>query len=122
LIGVEVRNRAQQQALARTGWPGDSHALASRQGERGRFEDVCAQIANLEHRLLIVMQASAVGQRHARGRTARTALADWDIIHGDLVRPADMPLVMANTYWIVHPEATASSPKIGLLFPAAVAG
>ena len=43
---------------------------------------------------------------------ARTALAAWDIIHGRLVRPVDVSLAMANTYWIVCPKATARTPKI----------
>ena len=43
---------------------------------------------------------------------ARTALAAWDIIHGRLIRPVDVSLAMANTYWIVSPKATASTPKI----------
>jgi LysR family transcriptional regulator, glycine cleavage system transcriptional activator len=43
---------------------------------------------------------------------ARTALAAWDLIHGRLVRPVDVSLRMANTYWIVCPKAAASQPKI----------
>jgi len=43
---------------------------------------------------------------------ARTALAAWDIIHGRLVRPVEVSLEMTNTYWIVCPKATASTPKI----------
>jgi LysR family glycine cleavage system transcriptional activator len=43
---------------------------------------------------------------------ARTALAAWDLIHGRLVRPVDVSLRMANTYWIVCPTAAASQPKI----------
>ena len=43
---------------------------------------------------------------------ARTALAAWDIIHGRIVRPVEVSLEMANTYWIVCPKATASVPKI----------
>jgi len=43
---------------------------------------------------------------------ARTALAAWDIVHGRLVRPVDVFLAMANTYWIVSPKATADTPKI----------
>jgi len=43
---------------------------------------------------------------------ARTTLAAWDLINGRLVRPIDVSLPMANTYWIVCPKATASVPKI----------
>jgi LysR family glycine cleavage system transcriptional activator len=43
---------------------------------------------------------------------ARTALAAFDIINGRLVRPIDVSLRMANTYWIVAPKATSSLPKI----------
>ena len=43
---------------------------------------------------------------------ARTALAALDLIHGRLIRPVDVSLPMANTYWIVCPKATASTPKI----------
>jgi LysR family glycine cleavage system transcriptional activator len=43
---------------------------------------------------------------------ARTALAAWDLINGRLVRPIDVSLRMANTYWIVCPKAAASVPKI----------
>jgi LysR family transcriptional regulator, glycine cleavage system transcriptional activator len=43
---------------------------------------------------------------------ARTALAAWDLIHGRLVRPVDVSLRMANTYWIVCPKAAAGQPKI----------
>ena len=42
---------------------------------------------------------------------ARTALAAWDLIHGRLVRPVDVSLRMANTYWIVCSKAAASQPK-----------
>jgi LysR family glycine cleavage system transcriptional activator len=42
---------------------------------------------------------------------ARTALAAWDLTHGRLVRPVDVSLRMANTYWIVCPKAAASQPK-----------
>jgi len=43
---------------------------------------------------------------------ARTALAAWDIIHGRLVRPVDVSLAVANTYWIVSPKSIARTPKI----------
>jgi LysR family glycine cleavage system transcriptional activator len=45
---------------------------------------------------------------------ARTALAAWDLINGRLVRPVDVELRMANTYWIVCPKATADLPKIAI--------
>lgn len=43
---------------------------------------------------------------------ARTALAAWDLISGRLVRPIDVSLRMANTYWIVCPKAVSNVPKI----------
>src|SRR6266550_1015456 len=43
---------------------------------------------------------------------ARTALAAWDLINGRLVRPVDVSLRMANTYWIVCPKSVSSVPKI----------
>ena len=43
---------------------------------------------------------------------ARTALAAWDLINGRLIRPIDVSLRMANTYWIVCPKATSALPKI----------
>jgi LysR family glycine cleavage system transcriptional activator len=43
---------------------------------------------------------------------ARTTLAAWDLIAGRLVRPVDGSLRMANSYWIVCPNATARTPKI----------
>ena len=43
---------------------------------------------------------------------ARTALAAWDFINGRLVKPIDVSLRMANTYWIVCPKAASSVPKI----------
>jgi LysR family glycine cleavage system transcriptional activator len=43
---------------------------------------------------------------------ARTALAAWDLIKGRLVRPVDVSLRMANTYWIVCPKPASSVPKI----------
>ena len=45
---------------------------------------------------------------------ARTALAAWDIINGRLVRPIDVSLRMANTYWIVCPKVTSNVPKIAM--------
>jgi LysR family transcriptional regulator, glycine cleavage system transcriptional activator len=43
---------------------------------------------------------------------ARTALAAWDLINGRLVRPVDVSLRVANTYWIVCPKALSNVPKI----------
>jgi LysR family glycine cleavage system transcriptional activator len=43
---------------------------------------------------------------------ARTALAAADLISGRLVRPVDVSLRVANTYWIVCPSASAALPKI----------
>jgi LysR family transcriptional regulator, glycine cleavage system transcriptional activator len=43
---------------------------------------------------------------------ARTALTAWDLINGCLVRPVDVSLRMANTYWIVCPQAVSNVPKI----------
>lgn len=43
---------------------------------------------------------------------ARTALAARDLINGRLVRPVDVSLRMANTYWIVCPKSVSSMPKI----------
>jgi LysR family glycine cleavage system transcriptional activator len=43
---------------------------------------------------------------------ARTALAAWDLINGRLVRPVEVSLRVANTYWIVCPKALSNIPKI----------
>ncbi|WP_207537645.1 transcriptional regulator GcvA [Sabulicella rubraurantiaca] len=43
---------------------------------------------------------------------ARTALVAWDLIQGRLVRPVDVSLPMANTYWVVCPSAVADVPRI----------
>jgi len=61
------------------------------------------------NRASMLIDAAIDGQGIA---LARTALAAWDIIHGRLVRPVDVSLAMANTYWIVCPNATARTPKI----------
>src|SRR4051794_36351789 len=45
---------------------------------------------------------------------ARTALAAWDIVNRRLVRPIDVSLRMAHTYWIVCPKVTARVPKIAM--------
>ena len=62
-----------------------------------------------------VNQASMLIDLAADGRgvaLARTALAAWDLINGRLVRPIDVSLPMANTYWIVCPKVNADVPKI----------
>ena len=61
------------------------------------------------NRASMLIDAAIDGQGVA---LARTALAAWDILHGRLVRPVDVSLEMANTYWIVCPKATGSTPKI----------
>lgn len=61
------------------------------------------------NRASMLIDAAIDGQGVA---LARTALAAQDIIHGRLVRPVDVSLAMANTYWIVSPKATASAAKI----------
>lgn len=61
------------------------------------------------NRASMLIDAAVDGQGIA---LARTALAAWDIINGRLVRPIDVSLGMANTYWIVCPKVTASVPKI----------
>jgi LysR family glycine cleavage system transcriptional activator len=43
---------------------------------------------------------------------ARTALAAWDLISGRLVRPVDVSLRVANTYWIICPKAVSNIPKV----------
>jgi LysR family transcriptional regulator, glycine cleavage system transcriptional activator len=43
---------------------------------------------------------------------ARTALAAWDLLNGRLVRPLDVSLRIANTYWIVCSKAASNVPKI----------
>jgi LysR family glycine cleavage system transcriptional activator len=63
------------------------------------------------NRASLLIDAAIDGQGIA---LARTALAAWDIIHGRLVRPVDVSLALANTYWIVCPKATASALKIAM--------
>jgi LysR family glycine cleavage system transcriptional activator len=43
---------------------------------------------------------------------SRSALAEWDIGCGRLVRPFELSLPVPYAYWIVCPKATASLPKI----------
>ena len=60
-------------------------------------------------RASMLIDAAVDGQGIA---LARTALAAWDIINGRLVRPIDVSLAMANTYWIVCPKVNSSVPKV----------
>ena len=61
------------------------------------------------NRASMLIDAAIDGQGIA---LARTALAAWDLINGRLVRPVDVSLKMANTYWIVCPKAASNVPKI----------
>jgi LysR family transcriptional regulator, glycine cleavage system transcriptional activator len=63
-------------------------------------------------RASLLIDAAVDGQGVA---LARTALAAWDLIHGRLIRPSEVSLRMANTYWIVCPAASAQLPKIAML-------
>jgi LysR family glycine cleavage system transcriptional activator len=63
------------------------------------------------NRASMLIDAAVNGQGVA---LARTTLAAWDLINGRLVRPVDVSLRMANTYWIVCPRATFDLPKIAL--------
>jgi LysR family glycine cleavage system transcriptional activator len=61
------------------------------------------------NRASMLIDAAIDGQGIA---LARTALAAWDLINRRLVRPVDVSLRMANTYWTVCPKAAANLPKI----------
>jgi LysR family glycine cleavage system transcriptional activator len=61
------------------------------------------------NRASMLIDAAIDGQGIA---LARTALAAWDLISGRLVRPVDVSLKVANTYWIVCPKAASNLPKI----------
>ncbi len=61
------------------------------------------------NRASMLIDAAIDGQGIA---LARTALAAWDLINGRLVRPVDVSLRMANTYWIVCPKSVSNVPKI----------
>jgi LysR family transcriptional regulator, glycine cleavage system transcriptional activator len=63
------------------------------------------------NRASMLIDAAVDGQGVA---LARTTLAAWDLISGRLVRPVDVSLRMANTYWIVCPKATFDLPKIAM--------
>jgi LysR family transcriptional regulator, glycine cleavage system transcriptional activator len=64
------------------------------------------------NRASMLIDAAIDGQGIA---LARTALAAWDLVNGRLVRPIDVSLRMANTYWIVCPKAAAGVPKVAAL-------
>lgn len=57
----------------------------------------------------MVIDAAVDGQGVA---LARTTLAAWDLINGQLIRPLDLMLRLSKCYWIVCPKATSSLPKI----------
>ena len=63
------------------------------------------------NRASMLIDAAIDGQGIA---LARTALAAWDLINGRLVRPVDVSLRMANTYWIACPKAASNVPKIAI--------
>ncbi len=60
------------------------------------------------NRVSMLIDAAIDGQGIA---LARTALAAWDLINGRLVRPVDVSLRIANTYWIICPKAASNIPK-----------
>jgi LysR family transcriptional regulator, glycine cleavage system transcriptional activator len=61
------------------------------------------------NRASMLIDAAVDGQGIA---LARTALAAADLINGRLIRPIDVSLPMASTYWIVCPKVTSRTPKI----------
>jgi LysR family glycine cleavage system transcriptional activator len=61
------------------------------------------------NRASMLIDAAIDGQGIA---LARTALAAWDLVNGRLVRPIDVSLRMANTYWFVCPKAASNVPKV----------
>lgn len=61
------------------------------------------------NRASMLIDAAIDGQGIA---LARTALAAWDIVNGRLVRPIDVSLRMANTYWFVCPKAVSNVAKV----------
>lgn len=60
------------------------------------------------NRASMLIDAAIDGQGIA---LARTALAAWDLINGRLVRPVDVSLRVANTYWIGCPKAVSNIRK-----------
>lgn len=63
------------------------------------------------NRASMLIDAAIDGQGVA---LARTALAAWDLINKRLVRPFEITLPLAKSYWIVGPKATSALPKIAL--------
>jgi LysR family glycine cleavage system transcriptional activator len=61
------------------------------------------------NRASMLIDAAVDGQGIA---LARTALAAWDMLSGRLIKPIDVSLRMANTYWIVCPKAASTAPKV----------
>jgi LysR family glycine cleavage system transcriptional activator len=61
------------------------------------------------NRASMLIDAAIDGQGIA---LARTALAAWDLVNGRLVRPIEVSLRMANTYWFVSPKAVSNVPKV----------
>jgi LysR family glycine cleavage system transcriptional activator len=61
------------------------------------------------NRASMLIDAAIDGQGIA---LARTVLAAWDLVNGRLVRPIDVSLRMANTYWSVCPKAVSNVPKV----------
>jgi LysR family glycine cleavage system transcriptional activator len=61
------------------------------------------------NRASMLIDAAVDGQGVA---LARTALAAWDMLTGRLIKPIDISLRMANTYWIVCPKAASTPPKV----------
>ena len=61
------------------------------------------------NRASMLIDAAIDGQGFA---LARRALAAWDLINGRLVRPLNISLRMANTYWMVCPKSVSTVPKI----------
>ena len=61
------------------------------------------------NRASMLIDAAIDGQGIA---LARTALAAWDLVNGRLVRPIDVSLRMANTYWFVCPKVASKAPKV----------
>lgn len=61
------------------------------------------------NRASMLIDAAVDGQGIA---LARTTLAASDLIGGRLIRPIDVSLTMPNTYWIVSPNVTATTPKV----------
>jgi LysR family glycine cleavage system transcriptional activator len=61
------------------------------------------------NRASMLIDAAVDGQGIA---LARTTLAAWDLVYGRLMMPVDVSLRMANTYWVVCPNATSDMPKV----------